>query len=117
MDEATLAYGEEYGWHLRLRQAGWKVVLVTEAQVTHFGSGQARLRLKGSLLVEDRKAILYYYLKYRPRWQAGLLRLTMALFHTVYGFLWLPFNRGHARTHMNVVDMTRCLKSEDQPQI
>lgn len=105
MDEATLAYGEEYGWHLRLRQAGWKVVLVTDAHVTHFGLGQARLELKGHLLIEDRKAILHYFLKYRSKWQSLLLRCAIILSHSFYALVWLAFDRERVKTHLNVVHM------------
>ncbi|MDX1993556.1 MAG: glycosyltransferase [bacterium] len=105
MDEITRAYGEEYGWHLRLRRAGWKVMLVEEAQVTHYGSGQARLTMQGWVLVEDRKAILGYYLLYRPTWQAALVRGAILLSHSLFALGWLPFDRKRARTHLDVARM------------
>jgi GT2 family glycosyltransferase len=105
MDEVTLAYGEEYGWHLRLRQHGWVVVLVTEAQVTHYGLGQAKLKLQGWLLAEDRKASLAYYLLYRPAWQGFVVRSTIIIVHACYGLLWSPFNRKRAKAHFNTVNM------------
>jgi GT2 family glycosyltransferase len=105
MDEVTLAYGEEYGWHLRLRQHRWVVVLVTEAQVTHYGLGQAKLKLQGWLLAEDRKASLAYYLLYRPAWQGFVVRSTIIIVHACYGLLWSPFNRKRAKAHFNTVNM------------
>ncbi len=105
MDEVTQAYGEEYGWHLRLRQAGWKIVLVEEAKLTHYGLGQARLDLSGWVLVEDRKAILAYYLLYRPAWKAVVVRAVIVLSHAFYTLGWLPFDRNRARDHWKTVQM------------
>jgi GT2 family glycosyltransferase len=105
IDEFTKAYGEEYGWNLRLRQEGWQLVLVTEARVTHYGVGQARLRLGGWLLVEDRKASLAYYLQYRPRRQALVVRLEIIIFHSLYTLGWFPFSRQRAADHWRVARM------------
>ncbi|MBC7872024.1 MAG: glycosyltransferase [Chitinophagaceae bacterium] len=105
MDEVTQAYGEEYGWHLRLRRGGWKIVLVEEAKLTHYGLGQARLALRGWVLIEDRKAILAYYVLYRPVWQAALVRAVIVLSHAFYTLGWLPFDRSRAQTHWKTVRM------------
>ena len=105
MDETTLAYGEEADWHLRLRQAGWQVVHVPEAKVTHFGLGQARLQLRGPLIVEDRKAILNYFLKHRPQWQVVVLRVAIVFSHLFWSLVWLPFSRSHASNHYQVAHM------------
>lgn len=105
MDEVTKAYGEEYGWHLRLRQSGWRIVLVEEAVVTHYGLGQARLEMQGWVLVEDRKAILSYYVQYRPRWQAQVVRGAILISHGVLRLLWLPRNRQRSENHRGVVQM------------
>ncbi len=99
MDETTLAYGEEVEWHWRLRQAGWMVVFVPEAKVTHFGTGQIQLRLDGQMLLEDRKAILNYFSKNRPSWQVVTIRVSIILAHVFWGIAWLPFSRQRARSH------------------
>jgi GT2 family glycosyltransferase len=105
MDETTRAYGEEADWHLRLRQAGWQVVYLDDALITHFGAGQANLRLHGWVLAEDRKAILAYYLKHRPRWQALCVRWMILVMHSLWALLWLPFNRSNSRDHWQTVKM------------
>jgi GT2 family glycosyltransferase len=105
MDETTRAYGEEADWHWRFREAGWQIAFVPEAVITHFGAGQANLQLRGWVLVEDRKAILYYYLKHRPSYQALLIRLTIVLSHFLWTLLWLLFDRKRASDHLQVVKM------------
>lgn len=105
MDEVTKAYGEEYGWHLRLRRSGWRVVLVEEAVVTHYGLGQARLRLPAWMLVEDRKATLAYYRQYRPGWQGEVVRGAVLMTHALYSAAWLLPNRQRSAAHWAVVRM------------
>lgn len=100
MDEVTLAYGEEIDWHLRFRKAGWKVAVVPTAQVVHFGGGQSELRLRGWQLVEDRKAILNYFIKHKPHWQVIVLRCAIALSHGFSGLLWLLVDRERAGSHL-----------------
>jgi GT2 family glycosyltransferase len=105
MDETTLAYGEEYDWHLRLRQKGWQIMFVPEARITHYGLGQATLHIEANSLVEDRKANLYYYLKHRPAWQALVVRAAIVISHTFWGLFWLAINRKKSRTHFSVTTM------------
>ena len=93
MDETTRMYGEEADWHLRMRRGGWRVVFYPNAEVTHYGQGQASLNLRGALLVEDRKAILNYALKHRPRWQAEILRAFIIATHSIYGLFWRDYWR------------------------
>lgn len=115
MDETTLMYGEEPDWHLRFRQAGWDVIFYPEVTVTHFGLGQASLRLRGRILTEDRRAILYYYYKHRPRWQSRLLQIAIVTTHTLWFLGWLPFNRTRARDHWRVVQMALTLATWVKP--
>lgn len=102
MDEATIVYGEEADWHLRLRQGGWKVVFVPESKITHFGQGQATLTLHGTRLIEDRRSILNYFLKHRARWQVWIIRGAIVFFHSGWGLVWLPFSRERSKTHFQV---------------
>jgi GT2 family glycosyltransferase len=113
MDETTRMYGEEADWHLRMRRGGWRVVFYPDAEVTHYGQGQASLNLRGWLLTEDRKAILNYALKHRPRWQAETLRGFIIGTHSVYALLWLFANRERARDYWRVVRMAASFRKEN----
>jgi N-acetylglucosaminyl-diphospho-decaprenol L-rhamnosyltransferase len=110
LDEHTIIYGEEYGWHWRLRSYGWKVALVTEAQVTHYSPKQD---LSGWKLAEHRKSILSYYQRYRPAWQMVVIRLSIIVFHTLYALVLWPFNRAVAASHWQTVRMGRTWHSTD----
>jgi GT2 family glycosyltransferase len=89
MDEDTRVYGEEYGWHWRLRQHGWKIALFVDTFVTHFNVEQP---LRGWILGEHRKGMLNYYLRYRPKWQARVLRVAMFVLHALRAMLYLIFD-------------------------
>jgi N-acetylglucosaminyl-diphospho-decaprenol L-rhamnosyltransferase len=102
MDEATRFYGEEFGWHWRLRQYGWKIALVTEALVTHHNRAQD---LSGWKLAEHRKAILNYYLLYRPQWQAFIIRISIIIAHLFWAVVFLPFRTQQARAHWGAVNV------------
>lgn len=103
MDEVTLGYGEEIDWHLRMREAGWQVAFVSEAHITHFGLGQARLQLQGQMLIEDRKAILNYWIKHRPAWQVRIIRFTMIVSHVIWSLVWaILLQIPKAKTHFRI---------------
>ena len=82
MDESTLVYGEESAWHWRLRLCGWRIAVVGDATVIHLNASQD---LTGWKLVEHRKGILNYYIRYRPRWQSILIRSCIIGFHSIRG--------------------------------
>jgi len=96
MDEDTLLYGEEFGWHWRLRQHGWQIALVADALITHFNETQD---LSGWKLAEHQKSILNYFLLYRPHWQAAVIRASIVLAHAPLALLCLPFNQEWAHSH------------------
>jgi GT2 family glycosyltransferase len=102
MDEVTRMYGEEYGWHWRLRQAGWQVVFVAAAHVTHYNP---TTDLTGWKLAEHRKAILGYFLRYRPRWQYTVIRGAIILTHSTYAALYALFQPAKRRAHWATVKM------------
>ena len=112
MDEMTRAYGEEYGWHLRLRRAGWKLSLVRDSRIVHHGRGQAILKIRGASLAEDRKASLAYFLLYRPAWQGMVVRVAMIVAHLAYALVWFVFDRERADSHMTAARMAGGLRRE-----
>lgn len=105
MDEVSKAYGEEADWHLRFRQAGWQVAIVPQAVVTHIDSGQSQLKAQGWQLVEDRRAILNYFIKHKPAWQARVIRLTIVAVHGLTGGLWWVIRSPRAEGHLQAARM------------
>jgi GT2 family glycosyltransferase len=102
MDEDTRVYGEEYGWHWRIRQGGWRVMFVPQVVITHYNLSQL---LEGWKLAEHRKSILNYFIRYRPRWQAWIIRVTIVMFHGLWALLNLPFSRQRVHQHWKAVQI------------
>jgi GT2 family glycosyltransferase len=100
MDEDTRVYGEEFGWQLRMRQHGWTAALVAEAEVTHLNLAQD---LSGWKLAEHRKGMLNYFIRYKPRWQAMVLRAALVIAHAMHAALWFPVSRPRSHAHAQAV--------------
>lgn len=99
MDESIPIYGEEPDWNGRMRQAGWQAAFVGEAHITHFGQGQVKLRLQPHVIPMDRKSILNYFIKHRPRWQVLIVRAAIIISHTFWGTFWLPFSSERSKAN------------------
>ncbi len=102
MDEATLVYGEESAWHWRIRRSGWQVAVVGEAVVVHHNATQDFDDWK---LAEHRKGILNYFIRYRPMWQAALIRLGIIGFHSVRALVMLAVDSNQSRAERQTVRM------------
>ncbi len=71
-------YCEEIDWAWRIKRAGWRILCVPQARVTHLGGGstsQARPRS----LIELWKSRLLLYDTYYPRWKRAAARQLMIL--------------------------------------
>ncbi len=102
MDEFTIVNGEEFGWQLRLRQKGWRIVFVPSSRITHYNPKQD---LSGWKLAEHRKGMLAYFSKYRPRWQAVVIRLSIIFFNFWAALFWFLFDRENAHAHWLTMKM------------
>ena len=105
IDEATQGYGEEIDWDWRMRQAGWRIVLLPQARIVHYGLGQATLNLQGWQIIEDRKGILNYFIKHRPLWQVLILRFTIGILHLIQAILAIFITHRNVRPHLQTAIM------------
>lgn len=90
LDERFFVYFEEVDLCLRLQQAGWRVVFVPEAVITHVG-GQSSRHDRATALRHRYRSLFAFYRKHYPHWQLGLLRLivqTAALGRVILGQRW-----------------------------
>lgn len=110
MDEDTRMYGEEYGWHYRLRQKGWQVALLPGAKVTHYNP---TTDLKGWKLAEHRKSLIALFTRYKPRWQSLIVRAAIIVFHGLYGLLNRPFSPDESRAHAGAVKIALSFQIRD----
>lgn len=84
MDEVALVGGEETEWHRRMADAGWHVLFVPVAEVTHLG-GQTVGLDRGSEL-EYLRGWLNYFGKHAPAWKYAAVRVAAA---GVFGVRWV----------------------------
>ena len=66
MDEQFFMYGEDVDWCYRIKQAGWKIYLLADAQVTHLG-GQSVEVLDDRGRVASYQSMQKYFRKYYPK--------------------------------------------------
>jgi len=74
LDEAYFMYSEELDWCYRIKQEGWRVVYLPEAQIVHH-EGKSSEQAVTARHVNFQRAKLRYFRKYHGRAVATLLRL------------------------------------------
>jgi GT2 family glycosyltransferase len=82
LDEDYFFYSEEVDWCFRIRQKGWKIWYLSNAEVYHIwgGSSQGFSLVKAGLLYQNK---LHYFVKFHGRLQATLLRYGLALAYSL----------------------------------
>jgi len=78
LDERFFLYFEEVDLCLRLQQAGWRVVFVADAMVTHLGGESSKTDPRNALGHRYR-SLFTFYRKHYPKWQSPILRLTIQI--------------------------------------
>lgn len=97
LDEGYVMYSEELDWCKRAKDAGWRVVFLADAEITHHGG-------KSSDQVVARRHILFqqsklrYFRKYHGALAAQALRAVLLLNYGVQlGVEWIKGLLGHKR--------------------
>lgn len=73
LDEDIFMYGEEMEWCYRIKKRGYKVALIPSAQILHHKGASVSSSDAG--ILEEFKALLYFYKKHKASWQLPFLRL------------------------------------------
>jgi len=76
LDEDFFMYSEEMDWCRRIRQAGWKVVYLPEAQVIHYG-GKSSDQVAAQRHIYFQTSKVRYFRKHHGAWTAGMLRVAL----------------------------------------
>ena len=76
LDEGFVMYSEEMDWCRRARDAGWGVVYVGDARITHYG-GQSSAQVPARTHIQFNRSKLRYMRKYHGRAAAEMLRLIL----------------------------------------
>ncbi|MDT8306814.1 MAG: glycosyltransferase family 2 protein [Anaerolineae bacterium] len=74
LDPGYFMYSEELDWCRRIRDAGWRIVYVPEAQIVHH-AGKSSEQAVTARHINFQRAKLRYFRKYHGRLAATLLRL------------------------------------------
>ncbi len=74
MDEAYFMYSEELDWCRRIKDAGWRIVYLPQAKITHH-QGKSSDQVIVQRHIYFNQAKLRYYRKYHGRAAAAVLRL------------------------------------------
>lgn len=76
LNEDFFMYGEDVEFCMRIKKAGYSVMITPDAKITHFGYKSS----KGSpsqALIGEYKAIKYIFQNYKPAWQLPIIRLLL----------------------------------------
>ncbi|MCL4263015.1 MAG: glycosyltransferase family 2 protein [Anaerolineae bacterium] len=82
LDEGYFMYSEELDWCHRIKMAGWRVVYLPTAQVTHY-QGKSSEQVVAQRHIYFNRAKLRYFRKYHGRVPAFVLRLFLLLNYLV----------------------------------
>lgn len=73
LDENIFMYGEELELCYRIKKAGYNIIYSPQAKILHLRGGSSKEA--GAGIVEEFKAIIYFYKKHKPSWQLPVVRL------------------------------------------
>jgi N-acetylglucosaminyl-diphospho-decaprenol L-rhamnosyltransferase len=76
LDEDFFMYSEEMDWCRRIRQAGWKVVYLPQAQVIHYG-GKSSDQVAAQRHIYFQTSKVRYFRKHHGALTAGVLRVAL----------------------------------------
>lgn len=101
LDESFYMFFEETDWCFRLRKAGWKIWLVPQAEIIHFGSGSANGNLGRSRIIYY-QSYLHYYRKHHGKIKTLIAKILLfcgLLMRVIYWFIYdkLPFTDSRKR--------------------
>jgi N-acetylglucosaminyl-diphospho-decaprenol L-rhamnosyltransferase len=74
LDERFFMYSEELDWCRRIRQAGWQIVYLPQAQIVHHEGKSSEQAVPARHINFQRSKVLYFE-KYHGRFVAGVLRV------------------------------------------
>ncbi len=81
-DESFFMYSEELDWCYRIKRAGWRIVYLPAAQVTHY-EGQSSEQVVAQRDIHFHSSKIRFFRKYHGAWPAALLRLFLL---SMFGF-------------------------------
>lgn len=97
LDEGYVMYSEELDWCKRAKAAGWRVVFLAEAQITHYG-GRSSEQVVARRQILFQQSKLRYFRKYHGALVAQSLRVFLLVNYAVQlAVEWVKGLLGHKR--------------------
>ena len=81
LDEGYFMYSEELDWCRRIKDAGWRIVYLPEAQIIHH-VGKSSEQAVTARHINFQQSKLRYFRKYHGRLAAGVLRASLLAGYT-----------------------------------
>lgn len=81
-DDAYFMYSEELDWQSRVKRAGWKVVYLPQAVVTHY-EGKSSEQVTAARHIRFNRSKVRYFRKHHGRIQALVLRLALLVMFAI----------------------------------
>ena len=88
MDEQFFMYGEETDWCYRFKEAGYKVVFMSSAEIIHLGEQSTR-QVTAQMILVRRGSRLLFFKKHKSRFVYASACLLIALFFLLRVPYWL----------------------------
>jgi len=83
MDESYFMYGDDIDWCYRMKQAGWKVYYLPEAEIIHYGGRGGSRRQSYRNIFEFHRAMAVFYNKHYAK------RYLFLMNWLIYAAIWL----------------------------
>jgi len=113
-DADFFMYFEEVDWCYRIKRAGWRIVFLPDAVITHLGGrSSSQVPLKRLMML---RSLVMFFRKHRPRWQTALFSIVFKtaliarnVCHLVMGLVAWPVARlaGDDRRRCHAADRIR----------
>lgn len=81
MDERYFLYGEDIDWCYQAKKHDWKVYLVADAEIVHFGGQTMKQQPTDSVYLESLKSKYLYFVKNHSKIQALVYRTLAGFIH------------------------------------
>jgi hypothetical protein len=85
MDESYIMYGDDIDWCYRIKQAGWKIYYLPEAEIMHYGGRGGSSRRSYRNIVEFYRAMAVFYKKHYSEGNFFIMNWL------IYSAIWLKF--------------------------
>ncbi len=90
MPEDYFFFLEETDWCTRVRQAGWRVVHVPDAEVIHVFGASSKKKMPAATRIEFQRSLDHFFRKHRGRGQAAVVRAWRSLKAVLYVVIRAP---------------------------